>query len=280
MKRLNLFFMLFLLLQQMKAQSPPPQPMRYGMLSAGVGMLFPHHDGKAFHMTFNYTSTSQATGAAAAHTFSTTGGPFSFPTIAGDLIRGTWVSNHNSFDIGAGYNQDTHDGELSGYLRVGYGYIFRFGRWQLQPSLDFYFTDDEIPKVANIDNNGVDINLLGQTANAQWSETVSDVNGNPLTYTYNASRLQVDYDREGVLVVPGLMAGTLLWRRLYVGIEGGWLIQLSEGGFYRLTQYDNDHHSNQIGTPNTSGHGSLAGPGFAINAGYCLGGDFHRKKKP
>ena len=80
------------------------------MLGVGYGMLFPLHDGKAFNVAFNYTTTSQATGATTTQTFSRSGGPFSSRAYAGDFLRGTWVSNHNSFDLGFGYNQDTYGG--------------------------------------------------------------------------------------------------------------------------------------------------------------------------
>jgi hypothetical protein len=183
--------------------------MRYGMLSAGSGMLYPRNAGKAFNVAFSYTTTNEATGATATQTFSQTGGPFSSPTYAGDLIRGAWISNHNSFDLGAGYNQDTHGGTLNGYFKFGYGYIFRFGRLQVQPSMDLYWAIDDISNLGTIDNTGVDISLLAE---------------------------------------PNLVAGTVLWRRLYIGIEGGWMMQLSESSFFTLTQYDG-HNSNQVRTP-------------------------------
>ena len=252
--------------------------MRYGMLSAGFGMMYPRNAGKAFNVAFNYTTTNEATGATATQTFSRTGGPFSSPTYAGDLLRGAWISNHNSFDLGAGYNRDTYGGSLNGYFKFGYGYIFRIGRLQVQPSMDFYWAIDDITNLGTIDNTGVDISLLGHTAHAQWTEEALDANDNSITYTYNASRLQIDYERSTLLAEPKLVAGTLLWRRLYIGIEGGWMVQLSQSSFFTLTQYG-DQGSNQVGTPSASNHGSPAGPEVAFNVGYCFGGDYHRKKK-
>ena len=114
-----------------------PSLMRYGMLSAGPGMLFPRNAGKAFNVAFNYTTTNEATGATATHMFSEAGGPFSSPAYAGDLVRGALIRNHNSFDVGIGYNQDTHDGFLNGYLKAGYGYILPLRPLQVQPTLDF-----------------------------------------------------------------------------------------------------------------------------------------------
>ncbi len=278
MKHLAIFFILFVLARQAHAQSLPLQPDRYTMLTAGAGMLYPGKAGKQFSVSFNYTSTSQATGATTTHTFLQTGGPFQSRDLAGDLIRGSWVRKHNSVEIGAAYNQDVHNGILNGYFHAAYGYIFRFGRVQVQPTLGLYWALDEIAKLGTIDNSGVDIHLLGRTAPAQWTVDESDINYSPVTYTYNASELRIDYNRSSLLAAPKLVAGILLWRRLYTGIEAGWLLQLSASGFLTLTQYDG-HHSNDIGTVNTDSHGSLGGPEVAFNIGYCFGGDFRRKKK-
>ncbi|HEY4149477.1 MAG TPA: hypothetical protein VGM41_11135 [Chitinophagaceae bacterium] len=278
MKHLAIFFILFVLARQVNAQSLSLQPDRYTMLTAGAGMLFPIKAGKQFSVSFNYTTTSRATGATTTHTFLQTGGPFQSRDFAGDLIRGTWVRKHNSFEVGAAYNQDVHDGILNGYFHAGYGYIFRFGRLQVQPTLDLYWALDEIAKLGTIDNSGVDVHLLGRTAPAQWTVDESDINYSPVTYTYKADKLRIDYNRSSLLAVPKLVAGVLLSRRFYAGIEAGWLLQLSSSAFFTLTQYAG-HRSHDIGTVNTDPHGSLGGPEIAFNIGYCFGGDFHRKKK-
>ncbi len=290
MKRLILSLILFLLIRQsdgqflplselQKKQQPSQPDVNYGMISAGVGALFPLHPGQVFSNHFQYTSTSAATGVSTTHAFTGTSGSFLSTAILGDLIHGAYISNNSCFDLGLGLNGDM-GGEANAYIKFGYGYIFRFGPLQVQPTLDFYWALDGPVTMGTINNKDSIINILGFTAKSQFTETSSDDNGNNTTTTYNAGSLDVDYKRNSFLAAPKVLLGSLFWRHLYVGIEAGWLLQMAQSATIKLTQYDENDgsNSNPIGKVHLSANGSLGGPEIALNVGWCFGGPFMKKK--
>jgi hypothetical protein len=101
-------------------------------------------------------------------------------------------------------------GDVNGYIKFGYGYIFHFGRLRVQPTLDFYWTFDGPITMGNINNKDSNINILGFTANSQFTQTSSDDNGNTSTTTYNAGTLELNYKRNSFLAAPKVLLGTVL----------------------------------------------------------------------
>jgi hypothetical protein len=279
MKYLNLFPVLLLLTQQADAQSPAAQPTSYWMVSAGFGMLFPPNPGSPLTTSFQYTSTSVTTGATATQTFTGKTGAFHSPAFAGDMLLVTHVFNHNSINLGFGYNADISGTGLNSYIKAGYGYIFRLGRLQVQPSVDFYAMLDGPANLGTIDNSGVDLSLLGYAAHAQfYSTTFNATTFQSEAHTYNADNLEIDYYRVSYLAEPKLVLGTILWRKMYIGVEGGWLLQMAQAGRFDLRQ-NGGGTSNVVGKVYVNDHGSLGGPGVGINIGYCFGGSVSKKKK-
>jgi hypothetical protein len=278
MKHLNLFPVLLLLMQQANAQSPAPQPTSYWMLSAGFGMLYPPNPGSPLTTSFQYTSTSVTSGATTTQTFTGKTGAFLSPAVAGDMIDATYVFNHNSINLGIGYIADISGTGLNAYIKAGYGYIFRLGRLQVQPSVDFYTMMDGPVNLGTIDNSGVNLSLLGHSAHAQFYST--SFNSSTFlseAYTYNADNLEIDYYRISFLAEPKLALGTILWRSMYIGVEGGWLLQMAQAGRFDLRQ-NGGGTSNVAGKVYLSDHGSLGGPGVGIKIGYCFGGSLSKKK--
>ncbi len=261
MKYLNLFPVLLLLTQQADAQPPASQPTSYWMLSAGFGMLFPPKPGSPLTTSFQYTSTSVTTGATTTQTFTGKTGAFHPTAFAGDMLHATCVFNHNSINLGAGYNADISGTGLNSYIKAGYGYIFRFGRLQVQPSVDFYAMLDGPANLGSIDNSGVNLSLLGYSAHAQFYSTSFDATTfQSEAHTYNADNLEIDYYRISYLAEPKLVLGTILWRKMYIGVEGGWLLQMAQAGRFDLRQ-NGGGTSNVVGKVYLSDHGSLGGPG-------------------
>lgn len=277
MKPLNLFFALCLLCHGADAQTPAN--INYGMISGSLGTLFPMHPGKVFSTSFNYQSVSASTGAATTHGFSGSTATFRSTAILADIIHGAYVTDNNYFDFGIGINGDMND-DQQGYLKFGYGRIFHAGCWQIQPTLDLYVAFDGPDKLGTIDNKDSTIYVLGFTAKPQFTVTSSDANGNPETDTYNAGTLEVAYKRNSFLAAPKVLFGTLISRRVYVGIEAGWLLQLGQSSTIKLVQYDenDDGNSNPVGKVHLGQNGSLTGPEVALNVAYCFGGIFSRKK--
>jgi hypothetical protein len=291
MKPLTLSLILFLLLQQadgqflspselQKRRQQPSQPdANYGMISLSMGTLFPLHPGQVFTSHFQYTSTSATTGASATHAFAGTSGSFYSIAILGDLLHGAYISNNSCLDLGLGLNGDMSN-DVSAYIKFGYGYIFRFGRLQVQPTLDFYWALDGPVTMGTINNKDSNINILGFTAKSQFTETSSDANGNTTTDTYNAGTLEINYKRNSFLAAPKVLLGTVLGRHLYVGVEAGWLLQMWQTTTIKLTQYDENDgtNTNAVGKVHLNTNGSLGGPEVALNVGWCFGGVFKKKK--
>jgi hypothetical protein len=263
-------------MRQADAQSPnaipADLPAGYLMFSAGGGMLFPKHPGSAFSTSFKYTSTSVATGATTTQTFSGSSGGFFPVAIAGDMVDVAAVFRHNKINLGLGYNEDMHGTPLNQYLKAGYGYIFHCGRLQVQPSVDLYVMFDGPAKMGFINNSGVNISLLGYTAQSQFTTSSNQTNffGVSSDQTYHAANLEIDYMRTSFMAEPKLALGIFLWQKMYVGIEAGWMLQIAQISNIRLLQNAADN-AYLVGRVYIADKGSLGGPGVGINIGYRLG---------
>ena len=288
MKPLNLALILFLLIRQadgqfltlselQKRQLSSNSDGNYGMISMSLGTLFPLHPGQVFNSHFLYTSTSASTGASTTHAFTGTSGSFRSMAIFGDLFHGAYISNNNCFDMGLGLNGDMSY-QINAYVKLGYGYIFRFGRLRIQPTLDFYWALDGPVTMGTINNKDSNINILGFTAKSQFTLTDS-CDGSPAP-VYNAGTLDVNYKRNSFLAAPKIQLGTVVCRSVYVGVEAGWLLQLGQSATIKLTQVDehDDSNTNPVGKVHLKANGSLSGPEIALNIGLCFSRIFANKK--
>jgi hypothetical protein len=229
-------------------------------------------------LNFNYTSQSATTGVTTTHSFSGTSGAFLRTPFAGDMIHGGYVFDHNSINLGIGYNYDMNSAGLAAYIKLGYGYIFRFGRLQIQPTADLYVNMDGPAKLGFIDNNGVNLAVLGESIHARFLSTSFDATSfTSQTATINAGNLEIDYNRTSYLAEPKLIIGTFVRKKLYLGIEGGWMLQIAQTSVLKLLQ-NGDGGSNVAARIPIGEHGSLGGPCVAINIGYRFGGSTVKKK--
>ncbi|HEV2353679.1 MAG TPA: hypothetical protein VGR89_05515 [Puia sp.] len=281
MKHLVSCLVLCMLLHDGYAQSTYddfPQPAnpvtpaeKYFVLSGSIGEMALIHPGQVFSTRFQYLSTSASNGGTTSHHFTGTSNTFNSPVTLADLAHVSYVSYANSFDFGVGLDGDMSGG-ASVYFKLGYGRIFTTGRWQIQPTLDLYWAMDRSSRLGILNNYDTTITILGFTADPSFTQLYTDDYGNEYVYTYDAGDLDVNYKRSSLLAVPKVQAGTILWRHLYVGIEAGWLQQLAQSSVIKLIQYDayGSGASNVVGKVHLKANGSLTGPEFAVNVGWCI----------
>lgn len=280
MKHLATCVLLSALLQHANAQQTydqPPEPnlttpaKNYFVLSGSIGELALIHPGQVFSTQFQYVSTSASTGGTTSHHFTGNSNRFNSPVTLADLVRVSYVTGANSFDFGFGLDGDVSGG-ASVYFKLGYGRIFTFGRWQVQPTVDVYWAMDRASRLGILNNLDSSINILGYTANPYFYDTYTDEYGDVYTDTYYAGDLDVNYKRNSFLAVPKVLLGTIFWHHLYVGVEAGWLQQLAQISSIKLIQYDafGSGNSNVVGKVRVKPNGSLTGPEFALNVGWCI----------
>jgi len=258
---------------------PAPVARKYFIVSAGIGELSLIQPGQVFSTQFQYVSTSASTGLSTSHHFTGNSNQFVSPVTLADLAHLSYVSNANCFDFGLGLDGDVAGGP-SVYLKLGYGRIFTFGRWQVQPTLDLYWTMDRTSRLGILNNYDSSINILGFTASPYFEETYTDDYGYDYVNTYASGALDVNYKRNSFLALPKVLLGTILWRHLYAGIEVGWLQQLAQSSVIKLVQYDADGSgaSNVVGKEHLKANGSLTGAEFALNVGWCI--PYHHSRRP
>ncbi len=289
MKHLISFMALCLLLLHAHAQWPYDTPTQrfnplipgknYFIFSGSLGELDLINPGQVFSTQFQYTSTSASTNVTTSHHFTGNSNHFNSPVTLGALAHISYVTNANCFDVGFGLNGDMSGGP-SVYFKLGYGRIFTFGRWQVQPTVDLYWAMDRTSRLGILNNYDSAINILGYTADPYFNQTYTDDYGNIYVSTYYAGTLDVNYTRNSFLAVPKVLLGTILWRHLYVGIEAGWMQQLAQSSVIKLIQYDagGSGTSNLVGKVHMKTNGSLTGPEFALNLGWCIAYHPHRNR--
>jgi hypothetical protein len=261
-------FALLSLMDHAEAQSTAPQPVSYTFFSVGFGALFPRNPGSPVNLNFKYTSTSVTTGVTTTQTFSGTSGAFLPTAFAGDMIHGGYVFNHNSINVGIGYNYDMNSTGLNAYIKLGYGYIFRMGAWQVQPSVDLYVNMDGPVTLGNINNSGVDLSVLGDSIHSRFYSTSYSTAAflTSQTTLLNATDLEIKYARTSYLAEPKLVVGMIWKKGLYLGVEGGWMLQMAQTSTLKLEQ----NEDNVAAKIHISQHGSLGGPAVGLIVGWCF----------
>ncbi|HLX65630.1 MAG TPA: hypothetical protein VKR41_01500 [Puia sp.] len=256
--------------QSQPANSIAPAP-NYFTFSGSLGELVLIQPGQVFSTQFQYVSTSASTGASTTHHFTGQSNRFNSPVTLADLARVSYISYANCFDAGVGLDGDIGGGP-SVYFKLGYGRIFTFGRWQVQPTLDLYWAMDRASRLGILNNYDSTISILGFTAYPYFTQTYTDDYGNVYPTTYYSGDLDVNYKRNSFIAVPKVLLGTILWRHLYVGMEAGWFQQVAQSSVIKLIQYDayGSGESNVVGKVHLRTNGSLSGPEFALNLGWCI----------
>jgi hypothetical protein len=266
---------------------------KYVIYSIGIGNLLNKKVPGTLSAMFSYTSKDISTGITTPQTFNGHfKDPFSPNIYLLDLLNLEIVSKKHFFDIGAGINSNQYD-KYSPYFKFGYGHIFPINlvKWHNQsillfkPSMGILYMDGARENLGSIDNNNKVINLLGYTADNQFS-----VHYDYVYYgtdkTYNASRLAVDFSRSIFMLAPKISISNKLSNRLYWSIDASWLLQISNYNRFYLNQEANDNggHLKTLaeikpgtnglttmfnGIPFTKGP-SLSGAYIGVNVGMCL----------
>lgn len=272
MKPLPLLLVSLLFVQQASAQLPS---VNYNLVSLTGGLLYFRHPGKNVSQSFPYTIIPDAGGNSTSHTFNgSLGHSFANPAYTGDIGSIELARKHHSIVLGIGISQEIKD--VAGiYFKGGYRYLFPLKGFLLKTGFDLYLVSDGGNKLGSIDNKDQEIDLFGYQAKSQWTESSTDDQGVTTTDTYHAKTLHVIYRRKSFLAEPKIAIVTT-GKHLALGLEAGWMFQLSQSASIRLEQSDTkDSHGNTIGTLPLNNNGSLGGPYIAITVGVY----FWRKTK-
>jgi len=238
------------------------------VISLSGGAFLPQRPGKNVKVSFPYTSTPVGTGVTTTQQFSRSlGGNFPSVALVGDIMNIEVTSKSHAINGGIGLFQDiaANDG---GFLKAGYSRVLPLHRrrFRLQLGVDLYGVLSSDMELGRIDNKGQTIQFLGYTSPPQWTETYSDRFGTH-TKTYDADHLSILYRRNGLLIEPKVVVATSL-KRLALGVEAGWMLQLSQGCILKLQQQDggnNDRHT--IGKIHEPRNGSMSGLYVAFRVG-------------
>jgi hypothetical protein len=275
MKSLYLLLPALLLFGAAGAQTQPAKTSgtsktskNYLILSLSPGILLPAHPGHDVTATFPYSTTSTVTGSVSQQTFSgSLHGKFTSPALM-EGLNVEFGEKHLGFDIGFGLFQE-EGGAHGSWLQAGYRYTFHLGGLQLKPGVDvYYFIDNE--KLGSIDNKKKTIDLLGATVNDHFTALDDDGagDGGTVENTYDADRLNVNYQRTNWMVTPKLILATNPVRKLIFSLETGWMIQVKQNSGLQLEQVnDSSKESAVAATVGMDRNGSMGGPYAAASIG-------------
>jgi hypothetical protein len=263
--KLLTFILFVLLFRQAIAQSTGGSRV---VISFSSGAYYSRRPGKNIVESFTYTSTP--TGAAVGSTqtfFGTLGGDFPRIGYIGDLMNFEVTSKRHAINGGIGLYPEVGSND-GGYFKAGYRWVLPFHRnkFQLKPGADLYGVLGGQMELGRIDNKNKTLQMLGYTALPEWTETSSGRYGTSTT-TYSADHLSVLYRRNGLLVEPKVVLSTT-FKRLVLGLEAGWMLQLSQGCILPLQQQDGgDDNMHTIGKIHEPHNGSMSGPHAALSIG-------------
>ena len=239
------------------------------VISLSGGVFFPCRQARNVVESFSYTSTAAATGVTTNQYFTgALGADFPKGTLVGDIMNFEVTSEHHAINGGFGLFEDVgaNDG---GYLKTGYRWVLLFHRkrFQFKPGADLYGILGSEMKMGSIDNKGKIIQLLGFTAQPQWTTSYTSRSGNTTYTTHESDHVNILYRRNGLVVEPKVVVSTSLGR-LTLGLESGWMFQLAQGCAILLKQADaGDGDWNTIGKIHQPHNGSLTGFYGALQVG-------------
>lgn len=236
--------------------------------SISGGAFLPRHPGENFIESFSYTSTPTATGISSTQQFTgSVGGDFAPVAYVGDIMNIEVTSHRHSINGGVGlfFTGRSDDG---GYFKGGYSRVIRFhrSRFRFQPGVDCYGVLGSHIELGRIDNRAQTLQVLGYTAKPQWTTTSSDRSGTH-THTYTSDHLSVQYRRNALLLEPNVGLSATLGE-FVLGLQAGWMLQLSQTCRLLLQQQDNSGDRNTIAKVHEPRNGSLNGLYTSLRVGF------------
>jgi len=238
------------------------------VISISGGAFLPQRPGRNVVESFAYTTTPVGAGISSSGAFSgSLGGDFLRVDYVGDIMNFEVTSYHHAINGGFGLFQ-TSNADDGGYFKGGYARVLRFqrNRFRFEPGIDLYGVLGSQVEMGRIDNRNQTLQLLGYTAAPQWTVRHGDRSGTYST-TYTADHLGVFYRRNALLVKPKLGLDATLGR-LVLGLEAGWMLQLSQGCVVVFKQEDGSGNSNTIGRMHEPHNGSLSGFYTSLSVGW------------
>lgn len=232
------------------------------VISISGGAFLPQRPGRNVVESFPYTTSAGNSG----YFSGSLGGDFLRVDYVGDIMNFEVTSHRHSINGGFGLFQ-TSNADDGGYFKGGYARVLRFhrNRFRFEPGVDLYGVLGSQVEMGRIDNRNQTLQFLGYTAAPQWTVTHGDRSGTHST-TYTADHLSVFYRRNALLVEPKLgLAATL--GRLVLGLDAGWMLQLSQGCVVVFKQEDTSGNSNTIGRIHKPHDGSLSGFYTSLSVG-------------
>lgn len=143
------------------------------------------------------------------------------------IMNSEVTSYRHAINGGIGLFQ-TSNADDGGYFKGGYARLlcFQRNRFRFEQGVDLHWVLGSQVEMGRIDNRNQTLQVLGYNAAPQWTVVHSDRSGTYST-TYTADHVSVFYRRNALLVEPKLgLAATL--ERPVLGLEAGWMLQLSQ----------------------------------------------------
>jgi hypothetical protein len=229
------------------------------VISISGGPYLPQRPGRNVFESFVYTSTPVGSSTSRSALFSgSLGGNYPPAGFVGDVLHFEITSGRHAINTGIGLFQ-TSNADDGGYLKIGYARVLHFhrNRFRFQPGADLYGILGGKVEMGRIEDFGQTLQFLGFTAPAQWTDTYTNRSGTH-TDTFIADHLSVRYRRNALLLEPKLELSATLGR-LVLGLEAGWMLQLSQGAVVVFKQVATNGYGNNFGLIHQPNNGTLSG---------------------
>ena len=238
------------------------------VISVSGGAFLPQRAGRNLEVSFPYVSRLAVTGVTTTRQFSgSLGGDFPRAAFMADVVNIESIRRRHTINGGFCLFQDGAN-NVGALLKAGYSRVLPLHRshFRLQFGVDLDGVLGGYLEMGQIDNKGQTIQFLGYTATPQWTETHS---GRYSTYTktYDADHLSFIYQRNALLTEPKVVMATSI-KKLYLGVEAGWMLQLLQGCTLKAEQEDGgSNNRNTIAKMHEPRNGSMSGLYVAIRVG-------------
>jgi len=235
------------------------------LFSGGSILIMPKTALGTTNITFPYTSTDATTGVTTNHVFqSQFQRVFNNPKFKWDVLGFEYGGLKHFFT--SNWSFDTHT-RIIGNVSAGYGFMWYFSGLDEHANniLDKHFVfkasmnvvyDMDAGNIGTIDNTNSVINVLGLTANPQFTTTISDDEGNNTeTDTCRAINLNISYEQKELSLLPRISIGNNPYGRKAIFKDGtkllwelslGYNIPLYDWGGIKIDQDDGNGNTNSI----------------------------------
>jgi hypothetical protein len=241
------------------------------LFSGGSVLIMPKAMMGRADISFPYTSTDATTGITTNRVFqSSLQKVFNNPKLEWDLLGFEFGGLRYFFTSNWSFDLNTR---IVGNVSGGYGHMWYFNglgehannvidkRFVLKASMNVVY-DVNDGNIGIIDNTNSTINVLGLTANPQYTETTSDDDGNTETDTYSAQNLNISYVQKELSLSPRISIGNNPYGRkgIFVAKDGtrllwelsiGYNIPIYDWGGIELDQDDGNSNDNTNGIGGT-----------------------------